>query len=296
MKKIITFFAFAFLTASFTFSQIQPIEKPTKGYRFQHRIKGPDYKKSEVLELMVDEYGNYLVATYRGEKASFVYLYVYNLYTWDEKYKIKLDDNRCELYNSTFDESGDFFYVNYDIFRNKFKQINLRTGEIQEVNCSATPKGCKKIEPEYYKVDAYTIGNNYYIYRDPKFENYIKIMVKREMYIPKGEGEDLNAPYSPKVGGIIQLSPQKIRDLKSGQEIVYKGITMFFDPNAIDENGNKTEYTPEEGNYKIRFTQIEMNKLKQKTSFMADKFVIKLDIRAYEKEKAEKAKQKNSSN
>lgn len=291
MRRLIAFLSIVFFSTSFVSSQIQPIEKPKKGYRFQHRIKGPEYKKSRILELMVDEYGNYLVATYRGEKSSFIYLYVYNLYTWEEKYKIKMDDNRCELYNSTFDASGDYFFLNYDIFRNKFKSIDLRTGEIQKVDCSATPKGCKKIEPQFYKVDAYTIGNNYYIYRDPKFVNYIKIMVKKEMYIPKGEGVEINGPLNPKIGGVIQLSPQQIRDLKAGQELVHRGVNMFFDPNAIDENGNKTEYVPEEGNYKIRLTQIEMDKLKQKTSFLCDKFVVKLDITAYEKEKAEKSRE-----
>ncbi len=287
MKKLILIVTFLFSTTFLTFAQIQPIEKPTKGYRFQHRIKGPRYKKSRVLELMVDEYGNYLVATFRGEKASFVYLYVYNLYTWEEKYKIKLDDNRCELYNSTFDESGDYFFVNYDIFRNKFKRIDLRTGEIEEVDCSATPKGCRKIEAQFYKVDAYTIGNNYYIYRDEKFENYIRILVKKEMYIPKGEGEDVSAGLKPEVGGVIQLSPQLIRELKAGQEVVYQGIHLFFDPDAIDADGNVKPYTPNKDDYKLRLTNIEMQKLKQKISFMCDKFVIKLDITAYEKEKAE---------
>jgi len=277
-------------------SQTQPISKPTKGYRFQYRIKGPSYKKSRVLELMVDEYGNYLVATFRGEKSSFVYLYVYNLYTWDEKYKIKLDDNRCELYNSTFDESGDYFYLNYDIYRNKFKKINLKTGEIEKVDCSQTPKGCKKIEPQIYKVEAYTIGNNYYIYRDDKFQNYIRILVKKEMYIPKMGDDDFNENYGlknamidPSKGGIIMLTPQNLRDLKSGNEIEKNGVPIFFDKNAIDENGNVTNYSPAEGEpYKIRLTPKEMKKLDKKISFVYENFVIKLDLDAFEQEKEQK--------
>ncbi len=292
MKKFFGILILLFFSTEFVFSQIQPIEKPASGYRFQHRIKGPKYKKSRILELMVDEYGNYLVATFRGEKASFVYLYIYNLYTWEEKYKIKLDDNRCELYNSTFDEEGEYFFVNYDIYRNKFKRIDLKTGEIQKVECSQTPKGCKKIEAQFYKVDAYTIGENYYIYRDEKFDNYIKIMVKKEMYIPKGEGEEINPNLTPEIGGVIQLTPQQIREMKAGVDVVYKGMTLFYDPKGIGADGEKTAYVPEEGNYKIRLTDIEMQKLKQKISFMYDKFVIKLDIAAYEKEK-EKAKKEN---
>ena len=289
MKKVIVTLIFA-IFVSFAWSQTQPIDKPTKGYRFQHRIKGPNYKKSRILELMVDEYGNYLVATFRGEKSSYVYLIIYNLYTWDQKYKLKLDDNRCELYNSTFDESGENFYVNYDIYRNKFKKINIKTGEIEEVNCSQTPKGCKKMEPQIYKVDAYTIGDNYYIYRDTKYLNYMRILVKKEMYIPK-DGESNNDfdfnfdGLNPDKGGVIQITPSEVRDLKAGVELEKSGIPIFFDSNAIDIYGKETPYVINEGDpYKIRLTQTEINKLEKRISFTYEKFIIKLDLDALDLE------------
>jgi len=284
MKKIIITLALIVFSTYIWSQATQPIEKPTKGYRFQYRIKGPKYKKSRVLELMVDEYGNYLVATFRGEKSSFVYIIVYNLYTWDQKYKLKLDDNRCELYNSTFDESGEYLYINTNIYKNKFKKINLETGEIEEVNCSQTPKGCRKIEPQIYKVDAYTIGDNYYIYRDDKYLNYIRILVKKEMYIPKG-GEDIDmgafdfGTLDPNKGGVIQITPDELKELKEGKEIEKSGIPIFFDTNAIDSKGNKVPYNPAEGEpYKIRLTQVEINKLQKRISFAYEKFVIKLDL------------------
>ncbi len=290
MKKILLIAIIISASGIFAYSQTQPISKPETGYRFQHRIKGPNHKKSRVLELMVDEHGNYLVATFRGEKSKYVYLIVYNLYTWEEKYKIKLDDNRCELYNSVFDESGDFFYVNYDIYRNLFKEINLKTGEIKEVDCTATPKGCRKIEPQIYRVDAYTIGNNYYIYRDEKFLNYIRILVKKEMYIPKGDEEDSgNSDYGlknalmfdPNSGGVIQITPNDLRQLKAGIEIEKNGVPVFFDPNSSD-----IPYTPDEGEpFKIKLTQIEISKLEGKISFVHGNFVIKLDLEALEQER-----------
>ncbi|HAM99277.1 MAG TPA: hypothetical protein DCQ26_11780 [Marinilabiliales bacterium] len=294
MKSILLSLSIVFFTIGTLFSQNQPINKPTKGYRFQYRIKGPEFKKSEVLELMVDEYGNYLVATFRGEKSSYVYLIIYNLYSWDEKYKIKLDDNRCELYNSTFDESGDFFYVNYDIYRNMFKEINLKTGEIRKVDCSATPKGCRKIESQFYKLDAYTIGDNYYIYRDEKFENYIKILVKKEMYIPKVDEETVSANYGlknalyvdPTNGGVIQVTPEDLRNLKAGIEVTKNGVPIFYDANAVDAAGNIVPYAPAEGEpFKIRFTTNEIKKLDKKISFVYQNFVIKLDLEALEAEK-----------
>jgi len=291
MKRVIVTSLFV-LFVLFTWAQTQPIDKPNKGYRFQHRIKGPKYKKSKVLELMVDKYGTYLVATFRGEKSSYVYLYIYNLYTWDEKYKIKLDDNRCELYNSSFDESGEYFYVNYDIYRNKFKRIDLKTGNIEKVDCSETPNGCQKIEPQIYKVDGYTVGNNYYIYRDEKYENYMRILVKKEMYIPKdGEmdsGDDFmfdEPGLNPENGGTIEFGPVDIRNLKAGNEIEKGGIPIFFDTSAIDASGNKIQYNPAAGEpYKIRLTQIEINKLDKKISFVYDKFVFKPDWDAFEQE------------
>ncbi|PKP11411.1 MAG: hypothetical protein CVU09_03845 [Bacteroidetes bacterium HGW-Bacteroidetes-4] len=290
MKKILLIAIIISASGIFAYSQTQPINKPTTGYRFQERIKGPNHKKSKVLELMVDEHGNYLVATFHGEKSKYVYLIVYNLYTWEEKYKIKLDDNRCELYNSVFDESGDFFYVNYDIYRNLFKEINLKTGEIKEVDCTATPKGCRKIEPQIYRVDAYTIGDNYYIYRDEKFLNYIRILVKKEMYIPKGNEESNgNSDYGlknalmvdPNSGGVIQITPNDLRQLKAGIEIEKDGVPVFFDPNSGD-----TPYTPAEGDpFKIKLSQTEINKLESKISFVHGNFVIKLDLEALEQEK-----------
>lgn len=287
-KVILTLILSVFV--SLVWSQTQPIDKPTKGYRFQYRIKGPKYKKSKILELMIDEHGNYLVATFRGEKSSFVYLIIYNLYTWDQKYKLKLDDNRCELYNSTFDESGEYFYVNYDIYRNKFKKLNLKNGEIEEVDCSQTPKGCRKIEPQIYKVDAYTIGNNYYIYRDTKYSNYIRILVKKEMYIPKdGESNgdfDFNfGDLNPEKGGVIQITPAEVRDLKAGVELEKSGIPIFFDSNAIDIHGKETSYVINEGDpYKIRLTQTEINKLEKRISFTYEKFILKLDLDALDLE------------
>ena len=282
MKKLAILSALILGCIQFTFAQgsIMPFEIPA-GYRFQHRIKGPDFKHSEVLELAVDEYGNYLVATFRGEKASFVYLYIYNLYTWDEKYKIKLNDNRCELYNSFFDEDGQYFYVNYDVFRNKFKKINLETSEIEEVPCSATHKGCRKLEQQLYRVDAYTVGDMYFIFRDDKYRNFIKIFVKKELYVPKDQEEKTD----PETGGLIMLTPQDLRDLEAGQEIVKGDIPLFYDPNSLDSAGNVKPYERDEFSiYKIRLTPIDLGKLKKKISFAYGKIVIKLDLDAFEEE------------
>ena len=190
-----------------------------------------------------------------------------------------MDDNRCELYNSMFDESGEYMFVNYDIYRNLFKKINLKTGEIEKVDCSLTPKGCRKIEPQFYKLDAYTIGDNYYIYRDEKLENYIRILVRKEMYIPK-EGEEGAGEFNdfdPTKGGVIQLAPAEVRELKNKVDVFKRGIQFFYDPNSIDAQGNEIPYTPAEGeSYKIRLTPNHISKLEKRISFTYDKFVVKI--------------------
>ncbi len=189
MKKkiILIIFSFAFFSASAQ----HPGTPDLSGYRFQKRIKGPSHKKSKVLEIMVDGNNYFFAVTYRGEKHKYIYIVVYSLYTWKQVGKYKVDDNRCELYNSYFDKEGKNFYVNYDIYKNKYKRIDLKTGEIEDVECTQTPKGCLKLEPHQYKTEAYTVGENYYIFRDEKFKNYFKIYIKKELYVPEvEEGDD----------------------------------------------------------------------------------------------------------
>lgn len=151
-------------------------EEKTAGYRFEKRLPGPKHQKSSVLEIMIDENDNYLAATFRAEKASHTVLRVYRLYSWEEVFTIRLNDKRVELYNSCFDIDGDYFYVNTDIYRNKFKKIDMRTQMVEEVSCSATPKGCRQIEPMQYPTDGYTVNKNYYVYRPDKYQNSILVL------------------------------------------------------------------------------------------------------------------------
>ncbi len=166
-------------------------EEKIEGYRFEKRLKGPGHQRSAVLEIMVDEYDNYLAATFRAEKASFTYLAIYKLYSWEEVLTLRLEDKRLELYNSTFDPSGRYFYVNTDIYRNRFKQIDLQTKEVQEVSCRQTPKGCRKIEPLQYKTEAYTRENYYYIYRPDNYRNSILVLKSKALI----EAEKAKNPY-----------------------------------------------------------------------------------------------------
>ena len=154
-------------------------EEKIDGYFFQKRLLGPKHRKSSVLEIMIDKYDNYLAATFRAEKASQTYLKIYELYSWEEIVTVVLDDRRVELYNSTFDPEGKYFYANTDIFKNKFKKIDLKTGKTEVVDCSVTPDGCRKIEPLQYLTDGYTRDNNYYIYRPDRFRNSIMILRRR---------------------------------------------------------------------------------------------------------------------
>lgn len=190
MKKFFSLLIFAFVFFNVSAQYLGSAD--LSDYRFQKRIKGPSHKKSKVLEIMVGNNNNYFAVTFRAEKSKYVYIVVYSLYTWKKIGKYKIDDNRAELYNSYFDKEGKNFYVNYDIYKNKYKKINLKSGKIEDVECSQTPRGCLKLEAHQYKTEAYTVGDNYFIFRDNRFKNYLKIYVKKELYVPDIEDADVN--------------------------------------------------------------------------------------------------------
>ncbi|MBE9468689.1 MAG: hypothetical protein IMY72_10290 [Bacteroidetes bacterium] len=199
------------------------------GYRFQKRIKGPAHKKSKVLEIMVDENNFYFAVTFRAEKSKYVYIVVYSLYTWKQIGKYKLDDNRSELYNSYFDKEGGAFYVNYDIYKNRYKKINLKSGEIENAECDQTPRGCLKLEPHQYKVEAYTVGENYFIFRDDKFKNYLKIYVKKELYVPDVEDSDDRQE-------LKEIQKSVVKEQKAEAEIEIDTANIEIDTIKIKEN------------------------------------------------------------
>ncbi len=193
-------------------------EEKIEGYKYEKRLVGPTHKKSSVLEIMVDKYNNYMVATFRAEKAAYTYLKIYRLYTWEEVLTLHMNDNRIELYNSTFDPDGQFFFANTDIYRNRFKKINLQTKEYEEVDCNVIPNGCQKIEPRQYTTEAYTENNHYYIYRPERFLNSILILKSRELI----EAEKARTP-----NFLIDEEEEKKR---------LEGEVNMADPNQLPEN------------------------------------------------------------
>lgn len=193
MKKITLIILSLIISGTIVYAQ-KKIEFDVAGYRFESKLKGPGHKNSKVIEIMVGNNGNYFVATYAGPKR-LITLRIHNLYTWElvGEYQFK---GRAELYNSYFDEIENVFYVNTDIYKNKYKKINLDTKKIEEVPCVQTPKGCQKLELEAYVTQMYTVGENYYITRDENRKNYIKVYKKKELfidgmdYLEEDEGED----------------------------------------------------------------------------------------------------------
>jgi hypothetical protein len=157
------------------------IDIDISGYRFESKIKGPKHKNSKVIEIMVGNNGNYFVASYAGPKR-LITVQIYNLYTWElvGSYQFK---GRAELYNSYFDESENIFYINSDIFKNRYIKLKVDTKDYEEVECEQTPRGCEKLEAEVYKTELFTIGENYYIKRDDERKNYIKVYKKKELFI-----------------------------------------------------------------------------------------------------------------
>jgi hypothetical protein len=165
------------------------MQEELSDYRFEIRIKGPSHKRSKLLEVKVDKYNNYLAMTFAASSYRYIHLYIYRLYTWQPVQELRIEAKRIELYNSTFDVDGNYLYANTDVYKNEFLKIDLKTGEQEPVNCAQVPgNGCRPLEVRQYETTAKTIGENYIIFQDPKFDNYVRVFVRRELY--KIQNED----------------------------------------------------------------------------------------------------------
>src|SRR6056297_1525036 len=170
----------------------QPLEEVLDDYRFEKRIKGPTHKRGQLLEVKVDQHNNYLAMTFAATSYRYIHLYIYRLYTWEPVQELRVKAKRIELYNSVFDVDGKFFYANTDVYKNEYKKIDLKTGEISEVPCQEVPgNGCRPLEVRQYETTAYTVGENYVIFQDEKFENYVRIFVRKELYKIQNEEDDV---------------------------------------------------------------------------------------------------------
>lgn len=206
----------------------QPLEEILKDYRFEKRIKGPSHRKSELLEVKIDEHNNYFALTFAASSYRYIHLYIYRLYTWEAVQELRIKAKRIELYNSTFDVDGNYFYANTNVYKNEFKKIDLKTGKIKEVPCQEVPgNGCRPLEVRQYETTKFTVGDNYVIFQDQKFDNYVKIFVRKELYKVQNQKEDvpdfLKEPEEekeeePKIDPsifTIWITNKELKDLKS---------------------------------------------------------------------------------
>jgi len=191
MKRVLLlFWAIFLLTGYMAYSQ--PLDELLKDYRFEERIKGPIHKRSKLLEVKVDEHNNYLAMTFAATSYRYIHLYIYRLYTWKTVQELRIKAKRIELYNSTFDVDGKYFYANTDVYKNEFIKIDLKSGDITNVPCQEVPgNGCRPLEVRQYETTKFTVGENYVIFQDDKFANYVRIFVRKELYKVQNEEEDI---------------------------------------------------------------------------------------------------------
>jgi hypothetical protein len=225
----------------------QTLDEMLKDYRFEYRIKGPSHKRSQLLEVKVDKNNNYLALTFAATSYRYIHLYIYRLYTWEPVQELRVEAKRIELYNSEFDPEGNFFYANTDVYKNEFKKIDLKTGDISEVSCSEVPNnGCRPLEVRQYETTKYTVGENYIIYKDEKFENYVRIFVRKELYKIQNQKDDMpdflmeggdDDEEKSKGSGIapdiftIYIEPDEINDLKEFGYLKVKKFELLVDDN-----------------------------------------------------------------
>lgn len=227
-----------------------------EGFKFEKRLKGPKHKNSKIVEVMVDENDYYLAVTYKGPK-SMITLIVYELYSWNVKglYSFK---SRAELYNSYFKEDGSAFYVNSDIYKQKFTEIILATGEINILKCSETPNGCEFLESKLYVTEGNTIGNNYYFTMDENRKNDIKVYVNKDMIFANDYMEEkVEVVEEPKKEEVkvedkvveevkleeieIYISETEIEQIKAGFDVTKPGIIILLQIDANKKFQDKVE-------------------------------------------------------
>lgn len=181
-KTIYTLFILMFFFAFETNAQ-KTLQEILADYRFEQRIKGPTHKRSKLLEVKIDKHNNYVAMTFSASSYSYIHLYIYRLYTWEAVQELRVKAKRIELYNSTFDADGKFFYANTDVYKNEFHKVDLKTGEIELVPCQEVPdNGCRPLEVRQYETTKFTVGENYVVFQDDKFDNYVRIFVRKELH------------------------------------------------------------------------------------------------------------------
>ncbi len=242
-----------------------------EGFKFEKRIKGPKHKNSKIIELMVDEYDYYFAITYKGPKG-FLTLIVYELYTWNVvgTYNFK---SRAELYNSYFKDDGSVFYVNTDIYKQKYAEIILKTGEMNILGCTETPNGCEFLELQKYTTEGHTIGNNYYFMMDENRKNDIKIYVNKDMIFANAylvEEEEVVEEPTEKVKVVekveekvqleeieVFLTEAEIEEIKAGKTIYKQGVQII-----LKSDSNRNLLNKVEGDFRyVLLTLIDLSKL-----------------------------------
>lgn len=225
-----------------------------EGFKFEKRLKGPKHKNSKVIEVMVDDNDYYLVVTYKGPKGMLT-LRVYELYNWNIKGTFSFK-SRAELYNSYFKEDGSEFFVNTDIYKQKFTQIILTTGEMNILSCSETPKGCEFLESNLYITEGNTIGNNFYFTMDEDRKNDIKVYVNKDMIFANAymEEEVVEEPQKEEVKveeKVIEevkleeieifLTEIEIVQIKAGFEVTKPEIVILLQTDTNKKYQDKVE-------------------------------------------------------
>ncbi len=227
MKRVLLLFWVIFLLSGYM-AYSQPLDELLKDYRFEERIKGPTHKRSKLLEVKVDEHNNYLAMTFSATSYRYIHLYIYRLYTWKPVQELRIQAKRIELYNSTFDADGKYFYANTDVYKNEFIKIDLKSGDITNVACQEVPgNGCRPLEVRQYETTKFTVGENYVIFQDDKLANYVRIFVRKELYKVQNEEDgipdflkDNNAEDEEKTPTInsnfytVWIEPKDLTDLK----------------------------------------------------------------------------------
>ncbi len=146
------------------------------GYRFEHKIKAPRVRRPIAHEIMLDPMERYLIVSYSSYPTVVV---LYNIGTWETKATYNIP-KWFDLSNSFMGPSGRYLFLDFARYSSQYRRIDLKTNEIDTLECYDTPRGCVPKEGGVSQKEVYTKNKIYYIAVNKKNRRDILIFKQQE--------------------------------------------------------------------------------------------------------------------
>lgn len=182
MKNLILKFVFCFVFLLCTlysvaqkgnYEQIATFAPPhleNERYKTDREYNINGFKLSESGRFLVVDYGynNSLIAIYDIDSITVKMAGMYSI------------GSVADIENTYFSENEQFLYVKHNRYSSDYKQINIETKTIQDINCSKTPRGCTANPEGLPVIQMYSPNKKYYFVRNSNDKSTLHIYRQTE--------------------------------------------------------------------------------------------------------------------